>query len=352
MRKAKNFLGTWRWLLSIHFSKFRTDTILTIALGIATRINTIAGFVATIKCVIWMADRDGIPSTLRNMLPTEVWIQNAILIAIPSSVFLMQAFLQLYHEKNANNLHHRVANELTMMALKKNLMESAIKNSEATNKQRNSSKLKTHYNNVMTIEAKLINIFSMSIVLTTVILAGFFINWKVMSLMTSASMLAALLFFLHQHKINANRRSQAEEAQSLESHALQNIDAALHQEIQSKDDSNNAFNLAKPSIKDLQAIKNSEKSVNIHSNMLLNSGQAFMVTMFLVGVLQMAVGESPLSWIAILAIIFRFALGYAQAIVRDVSYLISNHQKLVHIRLSSSITLVESNNPIGARESS
>ncbi|MCY1550566.1 hypothetical protein D9M68_868320 [compost metagenome] len=86
--------------------------------------------------------------------------------------------------------------------------------------------------------------------------------------------------------------------------------------------------------------------------MLLNSGQAFMVTMFLVGVLQMAVGESPLSWIAILAIIFRFALGYAQAIVRDVSYLISNHQKLVHIRLSSSITLVESNNPIGARESS
>lgn len=332
MKKLKRFLEAWRWLLAFQLERFKSNVIQVIFYGSAVRVNAVIGFVTTVKCIMWMADPASIPSFLSRIMPEASWFQQAILIFIPAIIFLMQALLQSMHDKSNSRLLHLVADDLTKMALVKAIKTTGAKHTKPGALEGEIRSLPKHYRNILTIEAKLFSVISMTLVLIAVLMAGFFIHWGIMVVMLFVGLACSLAFFYYQHRTSRTKETQLNEARERESLALANIKAFFHQSSPGSEARQTGSYQELELVGDLALSRITEKAINAKSALFMNLGQAGIVAIFLFAVLRMAIDELPLSYIAILAIIFRFILGYALVVVRDAGYLLANHHKLIAIK--------------------
>lgn len=279
-----------------------------------------------------MADPESIPSLLSRNMPAASWFLQSILIAIPASIFLVQALLQSQHDKSSSRLLHLVSNALTKMALVKTIEAAGPQAGKTGGSEGEMQALPKHYRNILAIEAKLLSVISMTIVLASVLMAGFFVHWKIMAVMLFVGMICSLAFFFYQHRTSRAKEDQLNKARDREALALKNIKNAFRQRSAGPEATSVDPYPEIEWVDDLALSKIAEKSIHAQSAFLINLGQAAIVAVFLLAVLKMAMDDLSLGSIAILAIIFRFILGYALVIVRDASYLLANHHKLMAIK--------------------
>lgn len=318
--------------MAFQLERYKINVFQTVFYGAAVRVNAIIGFVATVKCVIWMADPESIPGLLARSMPAVPWFNEFVLVAIPAAIFLAQALLQSQHDKSSSCLQHLVANSLTKMALVKTLEAADPQAGKTVRAEGEIQALPKHYRNILVIEAKLLSVISMTLVLASVLMAGFFVHWKIMGVMLFAGLLCSLAFFIYQHRTSREKEDQVNKARDQESKALKNINNLFHQRSTGTEAPSAVSYPEVEWVGDLALSKIAEKSINAQSAFLMNLGQAAIVAVFLLTVLSMAMDDLSLGSIAILAIIFRFILGYALVIVRDVSYLLASRHKLIAVK--------------------
>ena len=331
MSKFKKFFQAWGWFLGGYALRSPARVIVTISLGFLARFGLLLGFLATVKSVVWATNPSSLPHQISSFITPDGTAIHFLLIGLPCFVFLASGLSRYFFNKYTNQLQNEVANNMCMdiyAAIKKsnsqNLKPSAHSNAAAF--------IKEGYQTAVALEMRLINITTMFCVLIIVIIIGFTINWKVMSIMCFSAIIAATLFLLRQHKASQLRRELIISAKSKEISATKKIKnlTSINDGISPNNEESLSF--AREAISKMQASKLIEKIEEYKSGLAMDIGQVALIGIFLFSIQQSFVKNGDLVWVAFLAIVIRFILSYAQVITKDLEKLMSQHQTLIKIR--------------------
>ena len=124
-QRGIRYVSTWRWLMSVTLAAAPVMWCTAVASGFASRLGSLAGFVAAIRCAAWILSPESLPPFILALQidpDTMLWI----LVFLPGLIFLATAVFSLIHNWSATRLEVKLASSMSAQHAHLKLQQSAI----------------------------------------------------------------------------------------------------------------------------------------------------------------------------------------------------------------------------------